>query len=149
MPKPTKAIGREIVTPEDFEEWQCACEEAADFTKENTVDMPQPEKFFKEFYNNDILEIARIACEQLRSDYLCGQMDISDDYFVEVRDYINCQLEEKGIEVEDIKGLQQKAVAIAALQAVVDGTPDEVFDTHMQNILDRCYAAIKEIEAKE
>ena len=97
--------------------------------------------------------MARIACEQLRSDYLCGQMDISDDYFVEVRDYIKLETDaldsEIGIEAEDIKGLKQEVAAIAALQAVVDGTPDEVIDTHMQNILDRCYAAIKEIEAKE
>ena len=36
-----RAIGRELITPEDYEEWQCACEEAADFHRENTPEMPQ------------------------------------------------------------------------------------------------------------
>lgn len=95
--------------------------------------------------------MARIACEQI--DNLRYEMDISDAHFIEIRDYIKLETDaldsEIGIEVEDIKGLKQEVAAIAALQAVVDGTPDEVIDTHMQNILDRCYAAIKEIEAKE
>ena len=102
-------------------------------------------------YNTEILEMARIACEQI--DNLRYEMDISDAHFIEIRDYIKLETDaldsEIGIEAEDIKGLKQEVAAIAALQAVVDGTPDEVIDTHMQNILDRCYAAIKEIEAKE
>ena len=40
-------------------------------------------------YKIEIMEIARIACEQLKSDYICGQMDISDDFFDEIRDEID------------------------------------------------------------
>ena len=39
--------------------------------------------------------------------------------------------------------------ALSALKAVVNGMPDEVIDTHIRNILDRCEEAIKEIEDNE
>ena len=39
--------------------------------------------------------------------------------------------------------------ALSALKAVVNGMPDEVIDTHIRNILDRCEEAIKEIEGNE
>tara|TARA_R110002110_G_scaffold8326_4_gene41825 strand:- start:88 stop:720 length:633 start_codon:yes stop_codon:yes gene_type:complete len=46
------------------------------------------------------------------------------------------------------EGFRQRRLALSALKAVVNGIPDEVIDTHMQNIVDRCYAAINEIEAE-
>ena len=39
--------------------------------------------------------------------------------------------------------------ALSALKGVVNGMPDEVIDTHIRNILDRCEEAIKEIEDNE
>jgi len=39
--------------------------------------------------------------------------------------------------------------ALSALKAVVNGMPDEVIDTHIRNIIDRCEGAIKEIEDNE
>ena len=39
--------------------------------------------------------------------------------------------------------------ALSALKAVVNGMPDEVIDTHIRNILNRCEEAIKEIEDNE
>ena len=39
--------------------------------------------------------------------------------------------------------------ALSALKGVVNGMPDEVIDTHIRNILDRCEEAIKEIEGNE
>ena len=39
--------------------------------------------------------------------------------------------------------------ALSALKGVGNGIPDEVIDTHIRNILDRCEQAIKEIEDNE
>ena len=38
-------------------------------------------------YKSEILEMARIACATVPDD-LCEQMDISDGFFTEIRDYI-------------------------------------------------------------
>ena len=38
-------------------------------------------------YKIEIMEMARLACQIIPSD-LCSQMDISDDYFIEIRDYL-------------------------------------------------------------
>ena len=35
----------------------------------------------------EILEMARVACQIIPSD-LCSQMDISDDYFMEIKNYL-------------------------------------------------------------
>ena len=48
-------------------------------------------------YKSEILEMARIACATVPDD-LCDQMDISDDFFTEVRDYI--QLETDALDTE-------------------------------------------------
>ena len=39
-----------------------------------------------------------------------------------------------------------EAKTLAALKAVVNGMPDEVIDTHIRNLLDRCQEVIKDIE---
>ena len=45
----------------------------------------------EELYDVKILEMARIACASIPED-LCEQMDLSDDYFVEIREYIQEKL---------------------------------------------------------
>lgn len=47
----------------------------------------------EEIYDVKILEMARIACASIPED-LCEQMDLSDDFFVEIREYIQEQLDE-------------------------------------------------------
>ena len=47
----------------------------------------------KNLYDINILKMARIACASIRED-LCEQMDLSDDFFVEIREYIQEQLNE-------------------------------------------------------
>ena len=47
----------------------------------------------EELYDVKILEMARIACASIPED-LCEQMDLSDDFFVEIREYIQKQLNE-------------------------------------------------------
>ena len=54
----------------------------------NSLDM-----MLKELYDVKILEMARIACASIPED-LCEQMDLSDDFFVEIREYIQEQLNE-------------------------------------------------------
>ena len=48
-------------------------------------------------YKSEILEMARIACATVPDD-LCDQMDISDDFFTEIRDYI--QMETDALDTE-------------------------------------------------
>ena len=48
-------------------------------------------------YKSEILEMARIACATVPDD-LQDQMDISDDFFTEIRDYI--QLETDALDTE-------------------------------------------------
>ena len=45
--------------------------------------MPPPE----ENYKTEIVEMARIACAAIPDD-LCEQMDISDELFISVREYL-------------------------------------------------------------
>ena len=45
-------------------------------------------------YKTEILEMARIACATVPDD-LQDQMDISDDLFVEIRDYIQEEMDNK------------------------------------------------------
>ena len=45
-------------------------------------------------YKSEILEMAKIACATVPDD-LCDRMDISDDYFLEIRDYIQWESDEK------------------------------------------------------
>ena len=45
-------------------------------------------------YKSEIIEMARIACATVPDD-LCDRMDISDDFFIEVRDYIQWESDEK------------------------------------------------------
>jgi len=45
----------------------------------------------EELYAIKILEMARIACASILED-LCEQMDLSDDFFIEIRDYIQDKL---------------------------------------------------------
>ena len=45
-------------------------------------------------YKSEIIEMARIACATVPDD-LCDRMDISDDYFLEIRDYIQWESDEK------------------------------------------------------
>lgn len=47
----------------------------------------------EELYDVKILEMARIACASIPED-LCEQMDLSDDFFVEIREYIQEKLDE-------------------------------------------------------
>ena len=47
------------------------------------------------------------------------------------------------------KTMSKLDTALSALKAVVNGMPDEVIDTHIRNILNRCEEAIKEIEDNE
>jgi hypothetical protein len=54
----------------------------------NSLDM-----MVEELYDVKILEMARIACASIPED-LCEQMDLSDDFFVEIREYIQKQLNE-------------------------------------------------------
>tara|TARA_B110000444_G_scaffold246187_1_gene267457 strand:- start:291 stop:464 length:174 start_codon:yes stop_codon:yes gene_type:complete len=54
----------------------------------NSLDM-----MVEELYDVKILEMARIACASIPED-LCEQMDLSDDFFVEIREYIQKQLDE-------------------------------------------------------
>ena len=44
-------------------------------------------------YDVNILEMARIACASIPED-LCEQMDLSDDFFTEIRSYIQNELNE-------------------------------------------------------
>ena len=44
-------------------------------------------------YKTEIIEMARIACASIHDD-LQDQMDISDDLFVEIRDYIQEEMKE-------------------------------------------------------
>ena len=52
----------------------------------NSLDM-----MVEELYDVKILEMARIACASIPED-LCEQMDLYDDYFVEIREYIQEKL---------------------------------------------------------
>ena len=47
----------------------------------------------KNLYDINILEMARIACASIPED-LCKQMDLSDSFFVEIKQYIQKQLNE-------------------------------------------------------
>ena len=47
----------------------------------------------EELYDVKILEMARIACASIPED-LCEQMDLPDDLFIEIRDYIQDKLNE-------------------------------------------------------
>ena len=49
-------------------------------------------------YKSEILEMARIACATVPDD-LCDQMDISDDFFTEIRDYIQWETSDPSHEV--------------------------------------------------
>tara|TARA_R110001599_G_C12156514_1_gene651929 strand:+ start:983 stop:1255 length:273 start_codon:yes stop_codon:yes gene_type:complete len=49
-------------------------------------------------YKSEILEMARIACATVPDD-LCDQMDISDDFFTEIRDYIRWETSDPSHEV--------------------------------------------------
>lgn len=42
-----------------------------------------------------------------------------------------------------------EAKTLAALKAVVNGMPDEVIDSHIRNLLDRCQEVIKDIELED
>ena len=44
-------------------------------------------------YKTEIMEMARIACASIHDD-LQDQMDISDDLFVKIRDYIQEEMKE-------------------------------------------------------
>jgi hypothetical protein len=44
-------------------------------------------------YKTEIMEMARIACASIHDD-LQEQMDISDDLFVEIRDYIQEEMKQ-------------------------------------------------------
>ena len=44
-------------------------------------------------YKTEIMEMARIACASIHDD-LQDQMDISDDLFIEIRDYIQEEMKE-------------------------------------------------------
>ena len=105
-----------IETNENY--WDCECEE--DYIHEkakkkycvkcNTLHFNQPDSRQNEVdilldmndsqtmqYKSAILEMARIACATVPDD-LCDQMDISDDFFIEIRDYI--QMETDALDTE-------------------------------------------------
>ena len=44
-------------------------------------------------YKTEIMEMARIACATV-PDYMQREMDISDDLFIEIRDYIQEEMKE-------------------------------------------------------
>ena len=45
-------------------------------------------------FKTEILEMARLACASI-PDTIVDEMDVSDDFFVEIRDYIQGELNEK------------------------------------------------------
>tara|TARA_R100001082_G_scaffold110522_1_gene90672 strand:- start:308 stop:493 length:186 start_codon:yes stop_codon:yes gene_type:complete len=47
-------------------------------------------------YKTEIMEMARIACATVPDD-LQDQMDIPDDFFIEIRDYINWKMSEPSL----------------------------------------------------
>ena len=47
-------------------------------------------------YKTEIMEMARIACASIHDD-LQDQMDIPDDFFIEIRDYINWKMSEPSL----------------------------------------------------
>ena len=62
-------------------------------TKEDIVMSKEGGCYFMK-YKSEIIEMARIACATVPDD-LCDRMDISDDFFIEVRDYIQWESDEK------------------------------------------------------
>ena len=49
-------------------------------------------------YKTEIMEMARIACSTVPDD-LVDIMDISDDFFIEIRDYIHRETDDPSHEV--------------------------------------------------
>ena len=106
-----------IDTNKDY--WDCACKQDYIRNKQkepccrrcNTCHYYRPDSRKKEVdillnindsqtmqYKSEILEMARIACATVPDD-LCDQMDISDDFFIEIRDYIHRETDDPSHEV--------------------------------------------------
>ena len=66
-------------------------------------------------YKTEIMEMARIACATVPDD-LQDQMDISDDFFIEIRDYIQ----------EEMKQVTPEVLTESVLEDISNDYLDEV-----------------------